>query len=332
MTYLKKKKKPVIWSLFLCISYNLYFLFLLPQVEVKYLVYLDFLLAVCGLFYIGADYYKYQEKAAKKQNLLKLAAVIYQEFPDMEDYDIAEHDVSVQKDELKKQFDQNCDLEDYITKWCHEIKIPLAAGLLMVEKIEDSGLRLLLREQLERISQQLKSALLGCKVQSSIFDIQIRQTNLLDCVKTSLHNNQFFLVKNRFAVRVDAEDVFVYTDKNWLVYMLDQLLANTVKYVDSAKNPLLHIWSETSLDDGRKRKVTKLFVEDNGEGIKDSDIRRIFDKGYTGSSYHNGKYKSTGMGLYMTAKIAEKLGHKISVESEWGRYTRFVIEIISNIF
>lgn len=75
--------------------------------------------------------------------------------------------------------------------------------------------------------------------------------------------------------------------------------------------------------------VTKLFLEDNGEGIKDCDIRRIFDKGYTGSSHHNGKYKSTGMGLYMTAKIIEKLGHKILVESEWGNYTRFIIEVCS---
>ena len=66
-------------------------------------------------------------------------------------------------------------------------------------------------------------------------------------------------------------------------------------------------------------------MEDNGEGIQEKDIRRIFEKGYTGSNYHNGKYKSTGMGLYMVSRIIDRLGHEIWVESEYGRYTRFCI-------
>lgn len=71
----------------------------------------------------------------------------------------------------------------------------------------------------------------------------------------------------------------------------------------------------------------RLFIEDNGEGIRESDIRRIFEKGYTGSNYHNGKYKSTGMGLYMADKIAGKLGHEISAESRYGEYTRFCVRL-----
>ena len=66
-----------------------------------------------------------------------------------------------------------------------------------------------------------------------------------------------------------------------------------------------------------------LWVEDYGEGIKDSDIRRLFEKGCTWSNYHNGRYKSTGMGLYMVSKIADRLGHKICVESEYGKGSRF---------
>ena len=69
----------------------------------------------------------------------------------------------------------------------------------------------------------------------------------------------------------------------------------------------------------------KLFVEDHGEGIREKDLPRIFDKGFTGSNYHNGKYKSTGMGLYMVSKIADRLGIKIQVESEYERFTRVCI-------
>ena len=70
-----------------------------------------------------------------------------------------------------------------------------------------------------------------------------------------------------------------------------------------------------------------LYIKDYGEGIQDCDIRRIFEKGFTGSNHHNGRYRSTGMGLYMVKKIIEKLGHNIYVESEPERYTQFTIEM-----
>lgn len=315
MNYLKKKKKQLLFGLLLCLAYNLYFIFLLPEVRIEYLLYLDFLLAVPGGFLWIADYLKYRDLCRRKADMMQLKTIIYQEFPDMEDYDIAEHDTEVLQEELKEQFDLNCDLQDYIAKWCHEVKIPLAASLLMNEKIEDEKLRLSMQEQLERINLQLKSALLGCKVQSALFDIQIKSVSLPECVKTSVRNNQFFLIRNHFRLEVEVDDCFVYTDKAWLVYVLDQLIGNAIKY--AMEHPVIEIWSE------KTEESVKLFLKDYGEGIAQSDIRRIFEKGYIGSSHHNGKYKSTGMGLYMTAKILQKLGHDISVESEQGRYTRF---------
>lgn len=325
MRYLYKRKKQIFFCLFLCVSYNLYFIFLLPDVKTEYLEYLDFLLAVCGLFAAGAGFLGDRRKRVKKEKLLKLDTVIYPEFPDMDDYEIAEHDARVLKNELKDQFDANCDMQDYIAKWCHEVKVPLAASLLMNEKIEDARLRAGMQEQLERINQQLKSALLGCKAQGSLFDIQIRSTDLLDCVRTAIRNNRYFLIKNHFRIETEGLGGFVYTDKNWLVYVLDQIAGNAVKYKKcDGGEPVLKFWSE------KEGGALRLFVEDHGEGIEESDLRRIFDKGYTGKNHHNGQYKSTGMGLYMTAKILEKLGHAIFVESEKGEYTRFVIEFYSS--
>jgi signal transduction histidine kinase len=104
------------------------------------------------------------------------------------------------------------------------------------------------------------------------------------------------------------------------VYILDQLIANAIKYgrkEGRSGDPVLKIW-----DQGEGETV-RLYVEDQGEGIRDSDIRRIFEKGFTGSSCHNGRYRSTGMGLYMADKIAGKLGHRLLVESRYGEYTRF---------
>ena len=317
MTYWRKIRKQFLFCIFLCLAYNLYFLFLLPEAKREELWYLDLLVAVCALFYGGAGYVVYRRQQRKKEEFLQYETVIYQEFGGMENFDIAEHDVSVLTGQLTEQLEQNQDLQDYVAKWCHEVKAPLSASLLMIKKIEDAKLRYSLQEQLERINVQLNSALLGCKVQGSLFDIQIKSVRLSECVKTSVRNHQFFLIKNHFKMEIDVEDVKIYTDKSWFVYILDQLLSNAVKY--AMEQACLKIWSV------QEDASVCLFVEDHGEGIRAEDIRRIFDKGYTGSSHHNGRYKSTGMGLYMAAKIAERLGHEISVESEPMQYTRFAV-------
>ena len=99
----------------------------------------------------------------------------------------------------------------------------------------------------------------------------------------------------------------------------------TEKIADRTAFPQIGNADEALNEDFEEACPMKLFIEDNGEGIRESDIRRVFEKGYTGSNYHNGKYKSTGMGLYMAEKIAGKMGHQISVESRYGEYTRFGI-------
>lgn len=320
MKFLQKNGKWIGILLFVIAAYNLYFIFLMHDGRMQRLFYLDFLLAVILFLLAGMDAYGYYAKKKVKDELLQADYVICRELEQDENLEVARHDTAVLEKQLREQFDLNCDLQDYIAKWCHEVKLPLSASLLMNEKISDAQLRISQKEQLERIRQQLNGALLGCKVQSRLFDLQVRAVNLAECVKTAVHNNQYFLIQKQFEIKLQVEPVQVYTDKSWLVYVLDQLIQNSMKYM--GENPMLKIWSVQEA--GR----VKLAVEDNGEGIAENDMRRIFERGYTGSSHHNGKYKSTGMGLYMAGQILERLGHEIAVESAYGVYTRFVIGIV----
>ncbi|MCI8448163.1 MAG: HAMP domain-containing histidine kinase [Eubacterium sp.] len=320
MGYLYKNRHWAAMLLFVAAAYNLYFIYLEQSVHLKDLIYPDLLIFCVVLITVGIDAAQYYMKKRKKDELLKVDMVIFQQFDSDDMYlDVARHDVQVLEQQLHDQFAYNCDLQDYIAKWCHEIKLPLSAVLLMNEKISDAALRTSQKEQLEIIRQRLNGALLGCKVQSSLFDLQIRATDLADCVKTAIHNNQYFLIQKQFELSIQVEPVKVYTDKSWLVYVLDQLIQNAVKY--ASENRSLTIWSRQ--DKGE----TQLIVKDLGEGIKDCDLRRIFERGFTGSSYHNGRYKSTGMGLYLARQIVERLGHDLAVESEYGKYTQFVIRI-----
>lgn len=133
---------------------------------------------------------------------------------------------------------------------------------------------------------QISTMMQGCRLQSPLFDLQIKETPLEECVKESIQNNQFFLIQKGFSLNIDVKDVSVYTDKTWLTYILDQLINNAIKYTkaESEENPSLKIWINKTQNE------VELLLEDSGEGIKDCDIRRIFDKGFTGSNYHNGKY------------------------------------------
>ena len=325
MNYVKCRWKQALFGVFLLAAYHVYFFFFIQNEKIGYLMYLDTLVFMPVLVFILWDFWKFQKRDREKKRLMAQKELLCRVLPGFENQDLAEHDVGVLEEQLNQRFQENCDLQDYVAKWCHELKIPLAAALLMSERIEDGELKLAIKEQMERMNQQIHAMLLGCKIQGPLFDIQIKKVWLLECVKTSIHNNQFFLIQKGFHLLVEVGERSVYTDSAWLVYVLDQILGNAVKYGGAKtqdgvqKEPWLRIWEE------EEHETVKLFVEDHGEGIREKDLPRIFDKGFTGSNYHNGKYKSTGMGLYMVSKIADRLGIKIQVESEYERFTRVCI-------
>lgn len=331
LKWFKRKWKTYLTFFLLMLSFNLYFLFLMWMAQVKYLLYLDLLLLVFLAVVEGMAFFDFWRKECRKKVFLQEDDLICEAFSAMEDREIFEHDRLILEKRLQDKFVENCDLQDYVAKWCHEFKIPLSAALLISEKIRDADVRTDMREQLERMNWQMSMMMQGCRLQSPLFDMQIRQVSLEKCVRASIRNNQFFLIQKKFQIDIQTSDVVVYTDEVWLTYILDQILNNAVKYARADEEHHIRFWAEKASERFEtiyeEACVVRLFIEDNGEGIRESDIRRIFEKGYTGSNYHNGRYKSTGMGLYMADQIAGRLEHRISVESCYGEYTRFCVTL-----
>lgn len=314
--YWRKRAGTILLVICLILFFNFYY-GLAVDIPNRYHAYFNLLLAVTLLFLFVADFVRLAKWEQKKESALQWEDMVFEELHPFENQDIAQHDIEILKSHLAKQTEENRDLQDYVARWCHEVKIPLAAALLMNEKVKDAKLRGGMWGQLEKINQQVSSMLLGCRLQGQWLDLQIKLVNLSDCVKTAVKNNSFFLIRKNFALDIRMENERVHTDPAWLVYILDQLFSNAVKY--AAKQPCLSIWCE------RSKNAVTLYIEDHGEGIKAEDLGRVFEKGFTGSNHHNGKYKSTGMGLYMVSKIIEKLEHEIHIESEPGKYTRAAI-------
>ena len=319
--FIRKNGKYGLRNIMIIFAYNGYFIFLMHERAIHFLLYLDFLVILFLAVVAGVDFVIYVKWECEKEQFLRYEDIIYNQLPPFENREITQHDICVLEEKQRRQFEENCELQDNIARWCHEWKLPLAACLMINEKIKDAEIRRDLREPLERMNRQVNMMLQECRLQSPLMDLQIERISLEACVKASIKNNRFFLIQKKFTIDIQVENILVYSDFAWLVYILDQLLGNAAKYA-SKEQPQLKIWAGK---ESKEAEQVCLFIEDNGEGIKDSDIRRVFEKGFTGQNYHNGKYKSTGMGLYLVQKVADKLEHKISVESVFGKYTRFCI-------
>ncbi len=64
-----------------------------------------------------------------------------------------------------------------------------------------------------------------------------------------------------------------------------------------------------------------LCIEDTGIGIKEKELKRVFQKGFTGSNGRIINKKSTGIGLYLCKKLCDKMGIKIQIESIYQKGT-----------
>lgn len=322
MKYFKKNYKLILCLILIILFYNLYFIFLLDQINIQFLIYLDVLIIVFLLFFFVIDFYKYSRLQKEINNYLHSNNFICNESLEFENKELLEHDYDLFQEQLNNQITINQDQVDFVTKWCHEIKLPLSTAGLLNENIDDPNLKSQMKEQLEKIKLYLNSALVGCKVQGNFDDLHITKIKLKDCINTSIKNNRYFLINNHIEVQIKLNDEHVYSDEQWLVYIIDQIIANAIKYIK--ENPKIMIYSEVCKNE------VKLYIKDFGEGIKDYDLPRIFDRGYVGSNHHNGQYKSTGMGLYMVKLMIQKLGHQIEVISTYQKETCFCITFKSN--
>lgn len=221
--------------------------------------------------------------------------------------------------ELVSSYKNSMDeLNDYILKWVHEIKIPISVLELILENTEltvseDSRK---FKVEIERIKFLANQVLYAGKVYHYQESLVISEFKLQKAVREALKINSHFLMSKNMEVITGNLDFDVLCDEKWVVYILEQLLNNAGKY--SRKDGKVEIHGKED------EKAIRLHVRDNGIGIPATDIGRIFDKGFTGE---NGRKtpKSTGMGLYYAKKIAGRLGIDLEVSSEEGGFTEFVL-------
>lgn len=210
----------------------------------------------------------------------------------------------------------NKELEDYFILWLHQMKTPITAAKLILEKELTTEKEEGLRVQLQYIEQYAEMALNYLKLTNTNTDMDITKVALAPLVKSVIKKYSFLFIKKEIRLELCEMEAFVVSDTKWLSVLLEQLISNALKYTESGFIRLSY--------DLKKREFR---VEDSGIGIRSEDIPKIFDKGYSG---FNGRLnqKSSGLGLFLGKKIAERLGIAILVDSEVGKGSRFTLKFL----
>ena len=208
------------------------------------------------------------------------------------------------------------DYKEYIESWVHEVKIPITSAKLLCENNKSEVTRKI-DEEVEKVNNFVEQALFYARLEQVSNDFMVRKLNLEEVIRMVLARNKKLMIQNNMKVEINNIDITVYTDEKWLEFILNQIIINAVKY-KKEDNAKIVIETKKTYDS------LQLFITDNGIGIKQSEIQRIFDKGFTGTNGRNDR-KSTGIGLYLCKKLCEKLGMEIAAESVENSYTRIII-------
>ncbi len=225
---------------------------------------------------------------------------------------------------IKFYNDNQEEYREYIETWIHKIKTPIASSKLIIEN-NNNEVTKKIDIQIDKIENFVEQVLYYSKSDNVAKDYIIRELNVKDVVNKVIKRNYRDFINKNIKVEIDEINDTVYSDLKWIEFILNQIIGNSIKYINST-NGLVKINSK------RIENSVVLTIQDNGVGIVNADINRVFEKGFTGT---NGRIfgKGTGIGLYLCKKLCNKLGIGLVLESkvDFGTTVKIIFPIDYNL-
>ena len=268
------------------------------------------------LIYIIIEYIKYKKYFDNIENVLKSLDKKYL-LPEVieEPNSIIGEEVNDILKEISRDMHEHVkyyrnmqeEYREYIEMWVHEIKTPIASSKLLIEN-NYNGLTRKIDIQIDRIENFVEQVLYYSRSDEVGKDYIIKKVELLPLVKNVIRKNQRDFISKRIRLQLGELNEVVYSDSKWIEFILNQILINSIKY-SKGKDDKIQIESKEISN------TVVLTIEDEGVGIIERDLDRVFEKGFTGE---NGRKfgKSTGIGLYLCKKLCNKLGLGLEIQSE----------------
>ena len=223
------------------------------------------------------------------------------------------HQITTQKSLVTKQKQQIKSTEAALTDFVHDIKTPVTALKLLIEKESDDNRRRALLFEWTRINDMLDKHLFLTRLESQNKDMYYENVYLKRLVIDEIQITRYISQAKGIDFELEFDDNYkVYTDTKWCRMMIRQILSNAVKY---SENSTIHVSGKLL-----ENHVT-LEIKDEGRGISKKDLPRIFDKGFTSTENRN-ETTSSGIGLYLVKNVKEKLGITVHINSEVNNGTK----------
>ena len=328
-TYLKKNRKPILfYLLFLGVFYLVLYLYGVRADALGYAVFLSLVtFIVLGLF----DLWRYQARIKTigeafrnmPYELGSLPAPLdipeekYQEEVRM----LGERLVLQENDSRRSRQE----MLDFYSLWAHQIKTPLAAMNLLLqseEAREDKDAKIFqeMRMELFKTGQYVDMVLSYLRAEDMSSDLLLKEYSLDEIVRQAVRKYSGMFILKKIRLEYEPCKEIVLTDEKWLLFVLEQLLSNALKYTEKG-------FIRIRMEQGSP---AVLLIEDSGIGIQAEDLPRVFEKGFTGYNGRQDK-KSTGIGLYLCRMICEKLNHTVTITSDPGKGTAVRLDLTRKV-
>lgn len=287
----------------------------IPNVAVIYIFFFNLLIL---LIYIAWDFIRRKQFSSDFQNLERLDDVV-----GMSEGNTPAQRVMYEKlDELRLTHQRELDKEsqktrenlDELTRFIHDMKMPVTTMKLMIDDLSGAEQHKLSTEW-TRLNSMLNEVLYLKRLPNIKNDLYIEQINLADLLNASIKKLRDICMQKNIGFDIKLHEPEVHTDRKWMQFVLDQIITNSVKYSED---------NDIVISGQVIKKQMILTVTDYGRGIKEKDIARIFESGFTSTSDHDDD-QSTGMGLYLTKEVCDVLGINIDVQSVYGEYTKVTL-------
>lgn len=235
----------------------------------------------------------------------------------------------IHKDYLNKIYDltqEKHEKENLFSTWVHNMKTCVTVIDLACEKgLIDENKEVYfkdIKEENNLLKKNLEECLNILRLEDFSRDYITENYNVKKLVQDVVNSKKRdFIYKGVFPkVNID-ENLCIYTDKKWCVYMIEQIVSNAIKYSKDKSG------SNIIIEATDKIGYIELKVIDEGIGISKEDLSRVFDPFFTGNNGRNDR-SATGIGLYMVKLIAKKLGHEVKLESQVEKGTKVIIKFI----
>lgn len=317
--YLKQHKKVIAVFLLFVLIFGV--TFALYQLPLSAVLYSAGLCACLGIGIMLFDFKNFVEKHRALKHLMQEILVNCEHLPvpagllETDYQEMVRLLFEAKKDLNDEMNHRYTGLVEYYTIWAHQIKTPIASMRLNLQN-EDTPFSREIGDDLMRIEQYVEMVLMVLRLDSSSTDYVLAEYELDGIVRQAVKRFASQFIRRKLKLVYQPLHCKVLTDEKWLLFVIEQVLSNALKYTKTG-SVTIEVESPKTL-----------CIRDTGIGIAPEDLPRVFEQGYTGYNGRSDK-KASGIGLYLCRRICENLGHRIWATSSVGEGTVIHINLNS---